>query len=206
MKLYDYYRSTACYRVRIALNLKGLEYEPIPIHLLNDGGEHLKPGYLKINPQGLVPSLEVDGQMLNQSLSIIEFLEEYQPKPQLLPQTPIERAKARSLALIIACDIHPLNGLRVRNYLQTVFEADEAQILKWYHHWLKEGFKALEAHLSQIPKSPFCFGDKPGLVEVCLIPQIYNAMRFEFSLQDYPCVRKLNERCLNLEAFQKASP
>jgi maleylacetoacetate isomerase len=207
MKLYDYFRSTACYRVRIALNLKNLAYEKINIHLVNNGGEQHTPEYREVNPQGLVPTLDVNGHMLNQSLAIIDFLDEVYPHPPLLPKDPIDKATVRTLALIVACDMHPLNNLRVLNRLKEQFDSNETQITQWYHHWLKSGFDAFEAKLKNIQRTePFCLGHSVTLADLCLIPQVYNANRFHFTMDDYPLIREINAHCLTLEAFQKASP
>lgn len=207
MKLYDYFRSTASYRVRIAMNLKGINYEKISVHLVNNGGEQHSPEYHKVNPQGLVPCLEVEGEMINQSLAIIEYLDDIHPTPALLPQAPIAKATVRSLALMIVCDMHPLNNLRVLNQLKAEFNANESQVTQWYHHWLKKGFDALEAKLKTIERSrPFCVGDSPSMADLCLIPQVFNAKRFNFVLDDYPLIREINAHCLTLKAFQDAAP
>ncbi|QEY50577.1 maleylacetoacetate isomerase [Legionella longbeachae] len=207
MKLYDYYRSTACYRVRIALNIKNVSYEKINIHLINHGGEQHSPEYHKVNPQGLVPSLEINGHVISQSLAIIDYLNEIYPTPPLLPQNAIDRATVKSLALIVACDIHPLNNLRVLNQLKNQFNPSESQITQWYYHWLKAGFDAFEAKLQTLPRQkPFCFGDMLSLADLCLIPQVYNAHRFHFAMDDYPLINEINTHCLTLEAFQKAVP
>ncbi|QBS11123.1 maleylacetoacetate isomerase [Legionella israelensis] len=207
MKLYDYFRSTASYRVRIALNLKQLPHEKIPIHLVLHGGEQHQPAYRKMNPQGLVPSLTVDHMVLSQSLAIIEYLDEIAPDPPLLPELPIEKATVRMLAQMIACDIHPLNNLRVLNRLKEQFKADEEQKLQWYHHWLKIGFEALEARLQDIDRTvPVCFGDKVSLADLCLVPQVYNAKRFALPLDDFPLIQQINEHCLTKEAFYMAAP
>lgn len=207
MKLYDYFRSTACYRVRIALNLKNIAYEKIDIHLVNHGGEQHSPEYQAINPQELVPSLEINGHIISQSLAIISYLDETYPNPALLPQNPLDRATVKSLALIVACDMHPLNNLRVLNRLKNQFQANETQVTEWYHHWLKSGFDALEAKLQQIKRSqPFCFGNTVTLADLCLIPQVYNANRFHFAMDNYPLIMEINAHCLTLESFQKAAP
>ncbi|CAM3102266.1 glutathione S-transferase (maleylacetoacetate isomerase) [Legionella steigerwaltii] len=207
MKLYDYFRSTACYRVRIALNLKNIAYEKINIHLVNHGGEQHSPEYREVNPQELVPSLEINGQVISQSLAIIEYLDETYPTPALLPQDPWEKATVRSLALIVACDMHPLNNLRVLNRLKEQFQASESQVSEWYHHWLKAGFDAFETKLQRIKRRQlFCFGDTVTLADLCLIPQVYNAHRFHFAMDNYPLINEINAHCLTLEAFQKAVP
>lgn len=207
MKLYDYFRSTTCYRVRIALNLKGITYDKLSIHLINNGGEQHSQGYLQINPQGLVPCLEVDGHTISQSLAIIDYLDETIPEPALLPKTPLDRATVRSLALIVACDMHPLNNLRVLNQLKESFQPSETQIMEWYHHWLKAGFDAFEAKLRTIQRTqPFCFGDRISLADLCLIPQVYNAQRYNFAMDAYPIINEINTHCLTLAAFKNAAP
>lgn len=207
MKLYDYYRSTACYRVRIALNYKQIPFEIIPIHLTHEGGEQHRPEYRALNPQELVPSLEVDGTILTQSLAIIDYLEDRFPKPALLPTELMARAQVMSLALTIACDIHPLNNLRVLQQLKLEFQANESQIEHWYHHWLKKGFDAIETQLKQVPRSnDVCYGHDITLADICLIPQVYNANRFHFPLNDYPLIQRIENHCLTLEAFRIAAP
>lgn len=207
MKLYDYYRSTACYRVRIALHYKNIPYETIPIHLTNQGGEQHLPPYRSLNPQGLVPALEVNGTLLTQSLAIIEYLESQYPLPALLPTDPLAQAQIRRLALIVACDIHPINNLRVLQQLKQQFQATEEQTQVWYHRWLKAGFDAFEAILSDLPRgNDVCYGDKITLADLCLIPQVYNAHRFHFSMDEYPLIQKINAYCLELDAFSKTAP
>lgn len=207
MKLYNYYRSSASYRVRIALNYKHINYESVPIHLINNGGEQHSKNYLALNPQGLVPALEEDGSVLSQSLAIIDYLEEVYPSPALLPQNPLARAEVRSLALIIACDIHPLNNLRVLERLKAEFKATEEQVQAWYHHWLKNGFDAIEKKLAHLPrKNTVCYGANISLADVCLIPQVYNAKRFNFPMEAYPLINQINEYCLTLKAFKEAAP
>ncbi|WP_454780261.1 maleylacetoacetate isomerase [Legionella sp. WA2022007384] len=207
MKLYDYFRSTACYRVRIALNLKDITYEKIDIHLVNHGGEQHSAEYKAVNPQELVPSLEINEQIISQSLAIIDYLDETYPTPALLPQNPLDKATVRSLALIVACDMHPLNNLRVLNRLKEQFQASETQVTEWYHHWLKAGFDAFEAKLMNLKRSqPFCFGDAVTLADLCLIPQVYNAHRFHFAMNNYPLINEINAHCLTLEQFKKAAP
>lgn len=207
MKLYDYYRSTASYRVRIALNVKDIHYEKLSVHLVNNGGEQHQAEYLTINPQGLVPTLDENGHVINQSLAIIEYLEEICPSPPLLPSIPYARAKARSLSLLIACDIHPLNNLRVQQQLRQQFQASEEAVNTWIHTWLKQGFDAFEHHLEQrTHKGHFCVGNELSMADICLIPQVYSAKRFNFSLDNYPLIQEINEYCLGLEAFKKAEP
>lgn len=207
MKLYDYFRSTACYRVRIALAVKNIAYEKVEVHLVNNGGEQHRPAYKQINPQGLVPTLEINGQMISQSLAIIDYLEEVYPDIPLLPAEPIIRAQLKALALIISCDIHPLNNLRVLNQLKTQFAANETQKNKWYHHWLKTGFDAFEMQLHSLQRSkPVCFGDTLTLADVCLIPQVYNAYRYEFAMNDYPLIKSIYDYCLSMPAIQAAAP
>lgn len=207
MKLYDYFRSTACYRVRIALNIKNIAYEKIEIHLINNGGEQNSPAYHQINSQGLVPSLDVNGRIISQSLAIIDYLDETFPKIPLLPADPLIKANLRALALIIACDLHPLNNLRVLNRLKEQFNANQEQVIEWYHHWLKAGFDAFETQLNPLERSKsVCFGEKVSLADICLIPQVYNAKRFNFDLAAYPLINEINNYCLTLPAFQKAAP
>ena len=209
MKLYDYHRSTASYRVRIALYLKQCHFDCIPVHLVRAGGEQHLPAYRALNPQGLVPTfVNDDAEVITQSLAILEYLEEQYPTPPLLPKDKFARATVRSLALLVACDIHPLNNLRVLKHLKTVFHASEDEITAWYHHWLKAGFDAFEAKLQQHPRknSLFCDGDTVSFADICLIPQVFNANRFEFSLEPYPLIQAINHHCLTLDAFQKTAP
>lgn len=208
LTLYDYYRSTASYRVRIALYLKNLPYESQEVHLVNNGGEQHSPEYKAIHPQELVPALRIgDDKLLTQSLAIIEYLDELYPNPPLFPQDPFDKALVRSLALTICCDIHPLNNLRVLQQLKKEFKADETAVQTWYHHWLRLGFDAIEKQLEKLPRSkPFCFGDRLSLADLCLIPQVYNAKRFEFSLDLYPLISEINDHCMDMEAFCKVAP
>lgn len=207
MKLYDYYRSTASYRVRIALNLKNINYEKLSVHLINQGGEQHFPDYLKLNPQGLVPTLDENGHIISQSLAIIEYLDEISPEPPLLPATPFARAQVRSLAMLIACDLHPLNNLRVLNRLRHQFDANEENVNEWMHHWFKEGLQAFEQRLQNLPhKSQVCFGSEVTLADICLVPQVYSAKRFGFALTDYPLINEINDHCLSLPAFKHAAP
>jgi maleylpyruvate isomerase len=203
MRLYDYWRSTAAYRVRIALHMKGLDVEQIPIDL-RAGGQAAED-YLAINPQGLVPFFQ-DGDLgIGQSLAIIDYLEETHPEPPVLPKDPADRAKVRAIAQIIACDIHPLNNLRVMQYLERDLGADQLKRLIWYHRWLADGFKAVEAIVKATPGA-FCYGDEPTLADICLAPQVYNAKRYEFDLGPFPTIRTIADRCHKIEAFAKAAP
>jgi maleylpyruvate isomerase len=203
MELYDYWRSSAAYRVRIALNLKGLDYAQTSIDLR--AGDQREKSYLERNPQGLVPFLQ-DGEVgLSQSLAIIEYLEERHPEPPLLPDEPVRRAQARAVALSIACDIHPLNNLRVLQYLERTLECDESVRMAWYRHWIAEGLSALEAMLSKTAGT-FCMGDRPTIADVCLVPQVYNARRYHCDLEPFPTARRIDEECRALDAFARAAP
>lgn len=205
MKLYNYFRSSAAYRVRIALALKGLSFDYVSIHLAK--GEQYSPEFAAINPQSLVPVLELEGERLYQSLAIIEYLDEIHPAPPLLPKSPLERARVRSLALITACEIHPLNNPRVLNYLTGKFAISEEQKLDWYHHWVKTGFTALEQRLAtNAHTGRYCHGDTPGFADCVLVPQVANARRFKADLGAFPTILRINDECLNLEAFQRAAP
>ncbi|WP_419904102.1 maleylacetoacetate isomerase [Kiloniella sp.] len=208
MKLYTYWRSTAAYRVRIALNLKGIDYSDAPVHLVKAGGEHLTPEYKKLNPQKLVPTLELkSGQIITQSMAIMEYLDELQPVPALMPASAIERAHVRMLSQIIASDIHPVNNLRILKYLTGDLGINQGQKSQWYQHWIIEGFAAFEKILSDSEYTgKFCFGDKPGLADCCLIPQIYNANRFSIPLEKFPNILRIEQNCLSLPAFDKARP
>ncbi|MQX35581.1 maleylacetoacetate isomerase [Roseospira navarrensis] len=208
MKLYTYWRSSAAYRVRIALDLKGLPREDAPVHLVRDGGEHRRPDYAALNPQRLVPTLVLDdGTVLTQSLAILEYLDETHPTPPLLPADPVARAQARALAQAIAMDIHPVNNLRVLNRLADQFGADAAAKAAWYRHWIAEGLAGVEALLTRTPATgAFCHGESPGLADVCLVPQVYNARRFEVDLSPFPTVARIDAACRALPAFQSAAP
>jgi maleylacetoacetate isomerase len=205
MLLYDYFRSSAAYRVRIALNLKGLVPERRSIHLRK--GEQRAPGYLELNPQGLVPTLVVGDRRLTQSLAIIEYLDEKHPSPPLLPPGAEDRAWVRSIALAIACDIHPLNNLRVLKYLGREFAIEEPRRDDWYRHWVREGFEAIEKQLTERSgRFCFCFGDTPTLADVCLVPQVANANRVNLDLSPFPRIRAINDACLALPPFDQARP
>ncbi|MCP1727516.1 maleylacetoacetate isomerase [Natronospira proteinivora] len=207
MKLYTYWRSTAAYRVRIALHLKGIPYEQAPVHLVKDGGEQHQDSYRGLNPQGLVPTLMDGGVVITQSLAILEYLEERHPEPALLPSGAADKARVRGLAQLIACEVHPLNNLRVLQYLSNELRVSDRQKTAWYHHWLAEGLGALETRLAnEKDTGDFCHGDQPGLVDLCLVPQLYNARRFEFPLEDYPTLVAIDARCRALNAFRAAAP
>ena len=207
IQLYSYFRSSAAYRVRIALNLKGLVYDILPIHLVRGGGENYKPEYLSVNPLGLVPALATEEGAVIQSLAIIEYLEETHPKPALLPDSPRERARVRALAQTVASEIHPLNNLRVLDYLVTRLGTDVEQKLVWYRHWVNEGLAGMEALLAGNPQTGvFCHGDQPTMADCCLIPQIYNARRFDCPLEAFPTIRRIEAACSKLRAFRDASP
>ena len=204
MKLYTYFRSSAAYRVRIALNLKGLAYGSIPVNL--SPGEHRRPEYLVLNPQGLVPALEDDGVLIGQSLAILEYLEEAHPQPQLLPRAPADRARVRSLALCIACDVHPLNSLRVLNYLRSMGN-DQDALDRWYRHWISEGFRALEEEAKRFSADGHhLFGDAITLADVCLVPQMFNARRFNCDLGPYPALSAISGYLESLPEFARAAP
>ena len=204
MKLYDYFRSSAAFRVRIALNLKGLPAERHFVHLRK--GEQRAPDYRRLNPQGLVPSLVDDDHVITQSLAIIEYLEETHPYPPLLPRLPADRARVRSLALAIACDIHPLNNLRVLNYLKQTLKVDQAAHDAWYRHWIAEGFAAFETMLGGRETGRFCQGDAPGLADICLVPQVFNAQRLDCPLGDYKRLMAVFDTCMKHPAFEAARP
>jgi maleylacetoacetate isomerase len=207
MKLYTYYRSSAAYRLRIALNLKEVPYEAVPIHLLRDGGEQHSAQYRQANPQGLVPAIEEDGRVLTQSLAIIEYLEERFPEPALLPTNAQDRAIVRSMALVIACDVHPLNNLRVLNYLRQPLGCDDAAVKGWYAHWIAEGFTALEALVGRhTGDGKHCFGSQVTLADVCLVPQMFNARRFQCDVSPYAALRRISETLEQSPAFIAARP
>lgn len=212
MKLYSYFRSSASYRVRIALNLKGLPYDIVPVHLLKHGGEQLSQMYRTLNSDGLVPTMvEEDAEggqaVMTQSLAILEYLEEVHPAPALLPATPLERAFVRSIALSIACDIHPLNNLRVLRYLVHELKVDENAKNAWYRHWCESGLVALETTLVREKRSgKFCFGDSPTFADCCLVPQIFNAQRLKCNLAEMPTLMQIYQNCQELDAFIQAAP
>ena len=205
MKLYSYFRSSAAYRVRIALNLKGLDYKVVPVHLLNNGGEHRSEAYRHVNPSALVPTLTDADLSLGQSMSILEYLEETQTEISLLPADARMRAHIRAFCQSIACEIHPLNNLRVLQYLsQTLHVSDKAKS-EWYAHWITEGFTTLEALLQDSP-GQFCFNDTPTLADCCLVPQVYNARRFNIDLSAFPKIERIYTHCSTLSPFQQAAP
>ncbi|MPQ58167.1 maleylacetoacetate isomerase [Duganella sp. FT27W] len=207
MKLYTYFRSSAAYRVRIALELKGLDYQALPVHLLRGGGEQLQAAYRAINPAGLVPALDDDGAILTQSLAILEYLDETRPQAPLLPPDPAGRARVRALALTIAADTHPLGNLRVLKYLTGQLEQSDETKLAWQQHWLRTGMAALEAMLAGDPRTgTFCHGDQPGLADCCLAPQLFSAQRFGVDLAPYPTITRIHDHCAALPAFQRAHP
>jgi maleylacetoacetate isomerase/maleylpyruvate isomerase len=207
MKLYSFFRSSAAYRVRIALNLKGLAYDYVPVHLTRGGGEQFTPAFRHLNPQALVPLLQDGEHALAQSLAIIEYLDEVHPHPALLPREPATRARVRALAQAVACEIHPLNNTRVLNYLTGVLGVGDDAKRTWYQHWVAEGLQALETKLADdTGRGLFCHGDTPGLADCCLVPQLANARRFECDLSRYPTLLAIEKNCQALAAFQRAAP
>jgi len=205
VKLYTYFRSSASFRVRIALNLKGLAYEPVFVHLPK--GEQRKAEYAAVDPQELVPTLVDDGRTLTQSLAIIEYLDETHPKPRLLPEDATGRARVRSLSLLVACEIHPLNNLRTLQHLKRALGQNEEQISTWYRHWIADGLAKLEADLNRDDSGGrFCHGDAPTMADCCLVPQIFNAKRYDSDLGPYPKVMRIFDACMRLEAFDRAQP
>jgi maleylpyruvate isomerase len=208
MKLYTYFRSSAAYRVRIALNLKGLDVEQVPVHLIKGGGQQLSEEYRSVNPAALVPALVLDdGTALAQSVAIIEYLDEVYPQPALMPADALGRARVRALTLGIACDLHPLANLRVLRYLMGTVGATEEVKEEWYRHWVVTGLDALEAQLARSPDTGrFCHGDTPTMADVLLVPQAFNAVRAKLDLATWPTIARINEACLAMEAFAAAHP
>jgi len=204
MKLHNYFRSSASFRVRIALELKALDYEYIAVHIAR--GDHKKEPYAALSADTLVPLLEVDGEKLSQSMAIIEYLDEKHPLPPLLPADAAGRAKVRALAQSIACEIHPLNNLRVLKYLVRELKVEEEAKNTWYRHWCREGLEAFERQLAQLPASTYCYGNSPTLADCCLVPQIFNAKRFNVNFDGLPRTMAAYDACMALPAFQKAQP
>jgi maleylpyruvate isomerase len=204
MILYDYFRSSAAYRLRIALNLKGLEAERRFVHLRK--GEQRAADYLDLNPQGFVPTLVIGDMVLTQSLAIIEYLDETHPEPPLLPRSSADRAWVRSVALAIACDIHPLNNLRILKYLGRELKVEEPVRDEWYRHWVREGFDALEPMLAAHATGPYAHGAQPTLADICIVPQVANAARLKVPMDAYPRLAAINETCLRHPAFDRARP
>ena len=207
LRLYSYWRSSAAYRVRIGLNLKGLPYETLPVHLVRDGGEQHHAGYGAVNPQHLVPTLLHGVRVIRQSLAILEYLDEAWPSPRLLPMTARDRARVRGLAQVVASDIHPLNNLRVLNYFEQTWRVPQSERDEWIRHWIIEGFEAMEALLEGDPATGvFCHGQAPGLADCCLIPQVFNARRFGVDMAAFPTISRIEKTCLELPAFIEARP
>jgi maleylpyruvate isomerase len=205
MKLHGYFRSSASFRVRIALNLKGIGFESIPHHLRHN--EQRRPEFLELNPQGLVPVLEDEGEVLYQSLAIVEYLDETHPNPPLLPGHPGDRARVRALGQLIACDIHPIDNLRVLRYLKDPLGHDQKTVEAWYNHWIAEGFSAFERLLAGSEQTGrFCHGDEPSLADICLVPQVFNARNYALDLGPYPTIRRVFDACMAIPAFEKAIP
>jgi len=204
MKLYNYFRSSASFRVRIALHLKGLPYDYLPVHLAR--GDHKLAAYAEVSADRLVPALEEDGHILSQSLAIMEYLDETHPEPPLLPADALGRARVRALAQSIACEIHPLNNLRVLKYLVRELKVEEEAKNTWYRHWVREGLEAFERQLAQGAVSTYCYGDTPTLADCCLVPQIFNGQRFKVNVDGLPRTMAAFDACMKLEAFQRAQP
>ena len=207
LKLFSYWRSSAAYRVRIGLNLKGLAYETEPVHLLRDGGEQHGAAFREANPQGLVPVLQHGQRMLRQSVAILEYLDETWPDHPLLPAVARDRQRVRAIAQMIACDIHPLNNLRVLQFFENTWNVPQAEREAWVRHWVKEGFDALEDTLCDNPSTgAFCDGDVPTMADCCLVPQVYNAERFGVDMAPYRTIRRITKECLALDEFDAARP
>lgn len=207
MKLYTYYRSSAAFRARIALNYKGLPYEAVPRHLLKEGGQHRQPEYLRANPQGLIPALEDGGAVIGQSLAILEYLEEKHPEPPLLPRDPLARAQVRAMTLGIACDLHPLQNLRVTNYLSRELRQSEEEVTRWRVHWISLGLQSMQELVRRHSGDGLhCFGRSVTFADVCLAPQMVSSKRFGVPIEQYPDLMKVYEHLMKLPAFEKASP
>jgi maleylpyruvate isomerase len=205
VRLHGYFRSSAAFRVRIALNLKNIAYESVSHHLRKS--EQRAPNYLRLNPQGLVPTLEIDGRVLHQSMAIIEYLDETRPPATLVPSDPPGRARARALAQVPACDIHPIDNLRILRYLRHEMGQNEASVQTWYNHWIAEGFAALEAMLAGHPDTGrFCHGDAPSLADICLVPQVVNSRNYKLDLTPFPTIQRIFDAAMQLDAFQRALP
>lgn len=205
MKLYTYFRSSAAFRVRIAMNLKGIAYEPAFVHLAK--GEHRAPVYGAINPQGLLPALDDGGELLTQSLAIIEYLDETHPAVPLLPKDPRGRARVRSLSMLVACEIHPVNNLRVLQHLKRALGQNEEQVNAWYRHWIADGLAKFEADLTRTKATgKFCHGGKPTIADCCMVPQIFNAQRYQCDTTAYPATMRVFAECMKLDAFDRAQP
>ncbi|HET6545759.1 MAG TPA: maleylacetoacetate isomerase [Rhodanobacteraceae bacterium] len=206
--LYSYWRSSAAFRARIALNLKGMDYAIAPVHLLKDGGEQHRDAYRAVNPQQLIPSLVDGDHVVRESLAIMEYLDEaYPDTPRLLPTDPVARSRVRALAQMVVCDIHPVGNLRVLQYLERELGVDDDQRLAWSRHWIEVGFEAIEAVLAGAGRAgKFCEGDAPTLADCCLVPQVYNARRFSVSLDPYPAIAWIDAACRDLDAFRRAAP
>ena len=206
MELYTYFRSSAAFRVRIALNLKGIKPDNHCIHLVKDGGQQHKPEFMAVNPQGFVPALVDEGHVVTQSIAIIAYLDETHPNPPLLPKDPVGRARVRALSLVIACDIHPLQNTRVMKYLETELHADEEARKQWINRWITEGFTALEKLLMDGSTGKCCHGDTPTMADVLLVPQMFSARRFGVDTAPFPTLRRIDDYCQTLKAFQDAAP
>ncbi len=207
LRLYSYWRSSSAYRIRIALNLKGLDYELVPIHLVKDGGQHRQPAFMKLNPQGLVPVLTDGGRVFRQSVAICEYLDEAYPSRPLLPADIRSRARVRNLTQVIASDIQPLNNLRVLMYLEKELDIKGQRKSDWYRYWIEDGFAAFEQLLAESPTTgDFCEGDDPTMADAFLVPQVYNALRYEIDLAPYPEVQRVYQNGIDVEEFQSAAP